>query len=80
MTITTRILQVLSNARNGLNAFQIREAVNHSNLEALHSNLCRMVKKGYVKKDGIYYCECCGLKSHCYRITQEGRIKLHVSY
>ena len=77
-TKSTRILRLLSVSRNGMTSRQLFLELEDiaDDSQALHVQVCQMVRRGYIVPDGKTECICCGHSSVTYRITEHGRIHL----
>lgn len=72
-----KILNVFSKSKYGMNARQLfNELLDLDNLPAVRAELGRLVREGYLRKDGKLECPECGHASTCYRIAEKGRLRI----
>lgn len=70
------ILKLLSSSRDGMTARQVCEALKYDDLAVVHVTLSMMRKSGLVMRDLSVVCPHCHHPAACYRITENGRIRL----
>lgn len=80
MTHPEAILSLLAKARNGLSArriFKLLENDIETDLRTVHVILSQLVKRDYLRLDGTLTCSECAHSATCYKISDQGRIKLN---
>lgn len=74
---TRQVLELLSTAREGMTRRQIFNALDDfEDLHVLAVQLSQMARRGSLIKDGRLDCATCGHTAMCYRISEDGRVKL----
>lgn len=75
----TKILAALDKARNGLTVRMLFIILGdtYEELTSVRVSISIMKRQGLVYSDGNLCCSECKSESTCYRISEQGRIKLH---
>lgn len=78
--ISDRILQVLIEARQGVNIAKIVKTINEKEHgvfvddNSIRVTMAKMNKDGWIRTGDEHECSCCGVSKRLYHVTDQGRI------